>query len=83
MGKIGGKDFSRGVVATTELQSLQRIQSAFTGTPTLIEAIKANVRHGVETIKKSPSLAPLIKTGQLQVVGGYYNLNTGKVEILS
>ena len=60
----------------------QRIQSALTGSPTLVEAIKANVRHGVETIKKSPSLAPLIKAGQLKVIGGYYYLNSGKVEIL-
>lgn len=43
-------------------------------------AVKNNVRVQVETIKHSnPVLAPLITSGQIKVVGGRYDLDTGKV----
>lgn len=49
----------------------------------LEKATKANVRNVEETLKNSkPLLADLINKGTLRVVGGYYNLDTGKVEFL-
>ena len=51
---------------------------------TLETAIKDNVNHVVNQLKGHPeNLAELIEKKKLQVVGGYYNLTTGKVEILA
>ena len=47
------------------------------------KAAKANVNHQVEALKKSPILSDLIAKGQLKIVGAYYDLDTGKVAILS
>jgi len=33
-------------------------------------------------LKQAPSLAPLIADKKIDVIGGYYNLRDGKVEIL-
>lgn len=53
-----------------------------TGNP-LELAIKQNVRNVEETLKKSkPVLAKLVADGSLKVEGGYYNLDTGRVEFL-
>src|SRR5262249_8904804 len=49
----------------------------------LENAIKANVKKVEETLKTSkPVLSNLIEKGSLRVVGGYYDLSTGKVELL-
>lgn len=46
-------------------------------------AVRANVRMVVEQLKSSqPVLSHLVKEGKLQIVGAYYDLDTGKVEIL-
>ena len=45
-------------------------------------AVKSNVRLQVETLKRSHHvLAPLIASGQIRVVGGRYDLDSGKVAI--
>ncbi|MFQ4145820.1 carbonic anhydrase [Chlorogloeopsis sp. ULAP02] len=44
---------------------------------------KANVVAQVEKLKKSPVLAQLIADKKLIVVGGYYDLDTGRVTMLS
>ncbi|MBE9011257.1 carbonic anhydrase [Pseudanabaenaceae cyanobacterium LEGE 13415] len=48
----------------------------------LVNAIKDNTLVQVETLKKSPILAGLVKENKLKIVGAYYDLDTGKVEIL-
>lgn len=48
----------------------------------LVNAIKDNVLVQVETLKKSPILAGLVKDNKLKIVGAYYDLDTGKVEML-
>ncbi|MFM7382820.1 MAG: carbonic anhydrase [Microcystaceae cyanobacterium] len=48
----------------------------------LDKAAKANVLHQVETLKKSPILTELIAKNQLQIVGAYYDLDTGKVSLI-
>ena len=42
-------------------------------------AVKENVRLGVEKLEKNPMYAKLIQQGKLKVVGGYYDFKTGKV----
>ncbi len=50
---------------------------------TLEKAIKANVRHVEETLKSSrPVLANMLEEGKLSILGGYYDLASGKVEFL-
>lgn len=47
----------------------------------LEEAIKANVRNVIQQVKANPAIAKLISEKKVEVVGGYYHLQTGKVEI--
>ncbi|MBW4613744.1 MAG: carbonic anhydrase [Desmonostoc vinosum HA7617-LM4] len=49
----------------------------------LENAIKANILVQIENLKKSPVLSELIKTNKLKIIGGYYDLDTGKVSIVS
>jgi carbonic anhydrase len=50
----------------------------------LQNAIEANVRRGVERLKKlDPVIAPAVKAGKVKVVGGTYDLATGKVVMLT
>jgi carbonic anhydrase len=45
--------------------------------------IKANVKHVVDTLRSStPILKAKVDSGQVQVVGGYYSLDTGAVTFL-
>jgi carbonic anhydrase len=47
----------------------------------LENAIKANINNTVKLLRNHPPLAKLIKEKKLEVVGGYYHLQSGKVEI--
>lgn len=57
------------------------------GTPPadkLAVVTRANVLEGVKRLQGlSPVLAPLVKSGELKVVGGIYDLATGKVGLVS
>jgi carbonic anhydrase len=44
---------------------------------------KANVLVQVEKLKSSPVITQLIQEGKLKVVGGYYDLDTGAVTMVS
>jgi carbonic anhydrase len=49
----------------------------------LENAINANVREGVKTLKGlDPLIAPAVKEGKVKVVGATYDLRTGKVTML-
>lgn len=48
----------------------------------LANAVKANVRVQVRRLQSSPVIGGLVKQGKLKVVGGYYDLDTGKVELV-
>lgn len=48
----------------------------------LDDAIKDNIRHSVDVVKKSAPIAKLIKDGKIDVVGGYYDLTSGAVTLL-
>lgn len=63
-----------------------KIQAALKGAPKLSDnplenAIKANVRHTVKQLREAPVFAQLIKDKKLEIVGGYYHLGSGKVEL--
>lgn len=49
----------------------------------LEEAVKANVMYQVEKIQQSPVIAQLVKDGQLKVVGGYFDFDSGKISLIS
>ena len=46
-------------------------------------AVKENVRLQIENLKKSAVITQLIQEGKLKVVGGYYDLDTGAVSMVS
>jgi carbonic anhydrase len=46
-------------------------------------AVKENVRLQIENLKKSPVISGLIQEGKLIVTGGYYDLDTGAVSMVS
>ncbi len=47
-------------------------------------AVRAHVRRVVRELKSSPPiLADLVGRGKLKVVGGYYDLDSGKVDIIA
>src|SRR5215470_3390437 len=68
------------------------IQSLVTAIKPAVEAtakedldatIKANVKHVVDTLRSStPILKTAIDSGKIQVIGGYYSLDTGAVTFL-
>ncbi|WP_315787438.1 carbonic anhydrase [Fischerella sp. JS2] len=49
----------------------------------LENACKANVRAQIEKLKKSTVLSQLIQENKLKIVGGYYDLDTSKITIVS
>lgn len=49
----------------------------------LENACKANVLVQIEKLKSSPVLAQLIKENKLKIVGGYYDLDTSRVSLVS
>jgi carbonic anhydrase len=49
----------------------------------LERAIKANVMYQVEKLNKSTVIGDLIDKKQLKIVGAYYDLDTGKVNLIS
>lgn len=49
----------------------------------LENACKANVLVQIEKLKSSPVLAQLIKENKLKIVGGYYDLDTARVSLVS
>ena len=49
----------------------------------LENACKANVLVQIEKLKASPVLAELIAANKLKIVGGYYDLDTGNVSLVS
>lgn len=60
------------------------IRDVARGEPNSLEnAVKANVRANVTSLKQSEQLAKYIQSGNLDIVGAYYSFSTGKVEILN
>jgi carbonic anhydrase len=47
------------------------------------ETCKVNIMMQAEKLKSSPVISQLIKENKLKIVGGYYDLDTGKVTLVS
>jgi carbonic anhydrase len=45
-------------------------------------AVKENVKWTISYLKSTPIIKKMVKEGKLAVIGGYYNLSDGHVEIL-
>src|SRR5437899_11785255 len=72
--------------ATAHIQSLiSAIQPAVEATINgdLDATVKANVKHVVQALSSStPILKPKVDSGEVQVIGAYYSLDTGSVTFL-
>ena len=49
----------------------------------LDRAVQANVNHVASELRKTAFLAPLLSQNQVDVVGGVYHLETGKVGLFT
>lgn len=49
----------------------------------LVNAIKANVKLQVQRLQNSSVMATAIEAGKLKIVGGYYDLDTGEISLVS
>lgn len=49
----------------------------------LTNAVKANVRLQVQRLQQSSVIATAVKQGKLKIVGAYYDLDTGKISLVS
>lgn len=52
------------------------------GDKSLVNGIRCNVKNSVQILKNSPTIAPLISKKQVQVIGAYYEIETGKVTLI-
>jgi carbonic anhydrase len=48
----------------------------------LKEAVCCNVKKSVETLKKSPTIAPILAANKVKIVGAYFDFESGKVSLL-
>lgn len=46
-------------------------------------AVVANVQYQIERLKRSPLLSERLQSGKLKIVGGRYDLDTGRVTIIT
>ncbi|MHC5598212.1 MAG: carbonic anhydrase [Nostoc sp.] len=46
-------------------------------------AVVANVQYQIEQLKRSPLLTEQVRSGKLKIVGGRYDLDTGRVTIIT
>jgi carbonic anhydrase len=56
---------------------------ATNGPNPLADAISCNVKNGVNILKTSAALAPLIEEKKVKIIGGYFEFDTGKVNLIS
>jgi carbonic anhydrase len=89
--RCGAVDAARETIAAKG-KAPGHIQSLVTAIKPAVEAtakedldatIKANVKHVVESVRSSsPILKAAVDSGKIQVIGGYYSLDTGAVTFL-
>ncbi len=77
---VGGQDADIESVAKLIAPAVKKVRGESGNI--LENAIKMNVKLTVEQLKNSSEFSKLIQDKKLIVVGGYYNLETGLVEIL-
>lgn len=63
--------------------SVETVRSHGEKTPSVGAVIQAHVAHGGAEIRASqPTLAPLVRSGQLHVAGGVYDIASGRVTLI-
>ncbi len=68
---------------TADIEAVAALIQPALKKPTNLEmAVKANVKHIVAQLKKSPILKRLIDEKKLECIGAYYKIESGSVEIL-
>lgn len=69
---------------TQDIQAVaQLIKPAIRKSKDVEEAIKANVQWTVSLLKKSPLLQSFLTEKKIDIVGAYYHLGSGNVELLN
>ncbi len=63
--------------------SVERFQGQQNDESAVKKAVEANIIFQMQRLKTSPVIARKIKENQLKLVGGYYNLKTGKVSLVN
>ncbi len=58
------------------------IAPGIVGDTDLTKAVKDNVMHVMQQLNQNPIVSKQVSDGKVMVVGGYYDLLTGKVELL-
>lgn len=48
----------------------------------MTNAVRANVAMTLGQLRKSPLLGPLEQQGKVKMVGGYYDLDMGRVDVI-
>jgi carbonic anhydrase len=64
-----------------KIETALKDNKVFFSSNPLENAIKANVRGVIETLRKDKILERLLKEKKIEIVGGYYQLESGKVEL--
>jgi carbonic anhydrase len=68
---------------TKDIEAIaELIQPAVSEGQDLDAAIVSNIQNSVKLVKNSAPIQRLMKEGKIDVVGAYYDLNTGKVKFL-
>ena len=81
---IDANDALPGVIGTL-IDPIRPVVKSVAGQPgnKLENVIKANVQEGVKRLEGlAPILSKLVQSQELKVIGGVYQLSTGKVEIV-
>jgi carbonic anhydrase len=65
----------------TELQPVVDESKGEAGDP-VENAIRQNVLYVMKKVANAPEFQPMIKGGELKIIGGIYDLETGKIEML-
>lgn len=63
-------------------KALSHLKDEHNQKPTLERAIKTNVQYVRDQLRAIPLLSQLIKENRLNIIGGYYSLDDGKVTLL-
>jgi carbonic anhydrase len=65
----------------SELRPAVEASKGMPGDP-VENAVRENVKFVVKKLGESPELAAMVKSGELKIIGGVYDLDTGKIEML-
>ena len=66
----------------SELRPAVEASKGMPGNP-VENAVRENVKFVVKKLADSPELAAMVKSGELKIVGGVYDLDTGKIEMVN